>query len=73
MVIDSYEHIMFPVNMQLDKMDEARGDKMVSFCTAPGESRYIKLEEENPHSNGKSKGGERESKETSAKNMLFHK
>lgn len=35
MVIDSHEHIMFPVKMQLDKMDEAGVDKTVLFCTAP--------------------------------------
>ena len=35
MVIDSHEHIMFPVKMQLDKMDAAGVDKTVLFCTAP--------------------------------------
>lgn len=35
MVIDSHEHIMFPVKMQLDKMDEAGVNKTVLFCTAP--------------------------------------
>ena len=35
MVIDSHEHIMFPIKMQLDKMDEAGVDKTVLFCTAP--------------------------------------
>ena len=35
MVIDSHEHIMFLVKMQLDKMDEAGVDKTVLFCTAP--------------------------------------
>lgn len=35
MVIDSHEHIMFPIKMQLDKMDAAGVDKTVLFCTAP--------------------------------------
>lgn len=35
MVIDSHEHIMFPIKMQLKKMDEAGVDKTVLFCTAP--------------------------------------
>ena len=33
MVIDSHEHIMFPVKMQLDKMGAAGVDKTVLFCT----------------------------------------
>lgn len=35
MVIDSHEHIMFPIKMQLDKMDAAGVDKTILFCTAP--------------------------------------
>ncbi len=35
MIIDSHEHIMFPIKMQLDKMDEAGVDKTVLFCTTP--------------------------------------
>ena len=35
MVIDSHEHIMFPIKMQLDKTDAAGVDKTVLFCTAP--------------------------------------
>ena len=35
MVIDSHEHIMFPIKMQLEKMDAAGVDKTVLFCTAP--------------------------------------
>ena len=35
MVIDSQEHIMFPIKMQLEKMDAAGVDKTVLFCTAP--------------------------------------
>ena len=49
MVIDSHEHIMFPVKMQLDKMDAAGVDKTVLFCTAlhPEKAGTLKeLEEE---------------------------
>ena len=31
MIIDSHEHIMFPVKMQLDKMDMAGGIKRCCF------------------------------------------
>lgn len=35
MVIDSHEHIMFPVKMRLNKMDVAGVDKTILFCIAP--------------------------------------
>ena len=45
MIIDSHEHIMFPVKMQLDKMDMAGVDKTVLFCTAPHPERTSTLNE----------------------------
>ena len=45
MVIDSHEHIMFPVKMQLDKMDAAGVDKTVLFCTAPHPEKAGTLKE----------------------------
>lgn len=45
MIIDSHEHIMFPVKMQLDKMDMAGVDKTVLFCTAPHPERAGTLNE----------------------------
>ncbi len=45
MIIDSHEHIMFPVKMQLDKMDMAGVDKTVLFCTAPHPERASTLNE----------------------------
>ena len=45
MVIDSHEHIMFPIKMQLDKMDAAGVDKTVLFCTAPHPEKAGTLKE----------------------------
>ena len=45
MVIDSHEHIMFPIKMQLDKMDAAGVDKTILFCTAPHPERAGTLNE----------------------------
>jgi len=45
MIIDSHEHIMFPVKMQLDRMDMAGVDKTVLFCTAPHPERAGTLNE----------------------------
>lgn len=35
MIIDSHEHLMFPVQNQVGKLDKAGIDKAVLFCTAP--------------------------------------
>ena len=45
MVIDSHEHIMFPIKMQLDKMDAAGVDKTILFCTAPHPEKADTLNE----------------------------
>ena len=45
MVIDSHEHIMFPIKMQLEKMDAAGVDKTVLFCTAPHPEKAATLNE----------------------------
>lgn len=45
MIIDSHEHIMYPLKMQLDKMDAARVDKTVLFCTAPHPEKASTLNE----------------------------
>ena len=45
MVIDSHEHIMFPIKTQLDKMDAAGVDKTVLFCTAPHPEKASTLSE----------------------------
>ncbi|NMS91613.1 amidohydrolase family protein [Clostridioides difficile] len=35
MIIDSHEHLMLPINLQLKKMENAGIDKVILFCTAP--------------------------------------
>lgn len=45
MIIDSHEHIMFSVKMQLDKMNEAGVDRAVLFCTSPHPERAASLKE----------------------------
>lgn len=45
MIIDSHEHIMFPTNMQLDKMDAAGVDRTILFCTTPHPERAGTLSE----------------------------
>lgn len=35
MIIDSHEHLMQPIGLQLKKMEDAQIDKAVLFCTAP--------------------------------------
>lgn len=45
MIIDSHEHIMFPLQMQLKKMNAARVDKTVLFCTAPHPEKANTLHE----------------------------
>lgn len=45
MIIDSHEHIMFPAEMQLDKMDAAGVDKTILFCTAPHPEKADTLSE----------------------------
>lgn len=39
MIIDSHEHLMFPTEMQIRKMDEAGIDKVILFGTAPHPER----------------------------------
>ena len=45
MVIDSHEHIMFPTELQLDKMDAAGVDKAIVFCSAPHPEKAANLNE----------------------------
>lgn len=45
MVIDSHEHIMFPIKLQLEKMDAAGVDKTILFCTAPHPEKASTLSE----------------------------
>lgn len=45
MIIDSHEHIMFPTQMQLEKMDAAGVDKAILFCSAPHPEKANNLHE----------------------------
>lgn len=45
MVIDSHEHIMFPTEVQLDKMDAAGVDKTILFCSGPHPENANNLDE----------------------------
>ena len=45
MIIDSHEHIMFPIKLQLEKMDAAGVDKTILFCTAPHPEKASTLSE----------------------------
>ena len=41
MIIDSHEHLMFPTEVQIKKMDEAGVDKTILFGTAPHPERAV--------------------------------
>lgn len=45
MIIDSHEHLMVPTSMQLEKMNAAKVDKSILFCTAPHPEKAGTLEE----------------------------
>ncbi len=47
MVIDSHEHIMLPIEIQLDKMDAAGMNKTMLFCTAPNHTRRKPVHQRN--------------------------
>lgn len=49
MIIDSHEHLMFPTEYQIQKLDEAGIDKAILFCTTPHPERantYQELKDE---------------------------
>lgn len=35
MIIDNIQHVMFPIEMQVKKLEEAKVDKAILFCTTP--------------------------------------
>lgn len=45
MIVDSHEHIMFPREIQLSKMDAAGIDKTILFCTTPHPEKASNLNE----------------------------
>ena len=45
MVIDSHEHVMFPIKTQLEKMDAAGVDRTILFCSAPHPEKADNLSE----------------------------
>lgn len=45
MIVDSHEHIMFPAQMQLEKLDDAGVDKAILFCSTPHPEKAATLAE----------------------------
>lgn len=45
MIVDSHEHVLFPTSLQLEKIDEAKVDKTILFCTAPHPEKANTLKE----------------------------
>jgi predicted TIM-barrel fold metal-dependent hydrolase len=45
MIIDSHQHLMLPTGLQLQKMNEARIDKAILFCTSPHPEKANNLDE----------------------------
>ena len=45
MIIDSHEHVMFPTELQIEKMDKAEIDKAVLFTTTPHPEKAFSLNE----------------------------
>ena len=43
MIIDSHEHVMFPTELQIEKMDKAEIDKAVLFTTTPHPEKAFSL------------------------------
>jgi Predicted metal-dependent hydrolase of the TIM-barrel fold len=39
MIVDSHQHLMFPIEHQIEKMDNARVDRTILFCTTPHPER----------------------------------
>lgn len=35
MIIDNIQHVMLPLEMQVDKLEKAKVDKAILFCTTP--------------------------------------
>jgi hypothetical protein len=45
MIIDSHEHVMFPTELQIEKIDKAEIDKAVLFTTTPHPEKAFSLNE----------------------------
>ena len=49
MIIDNIQHVMFPIAAQVEKLEKAKVDKAILFCTTPHPERarsYKELKEE---------------------------
>ncbi|ELP1222598.1 amidohydrolase family protein [Listeria monocytogenes] len=45
MIIDNIQHIMFPIEMQVEKLEKANVDKAILFCTTPHPERVTTYQE----------------------------
>ena len=45
MIIDSHEHLMLPIEMQIEKLNQAGVDKAILFSTVPHPERAKNLAE----------------------------